>query len=719
MRVVQRGFCAALVPLAVGAAFWVPALRAARGFFPAPLDDVYIHFDFARSFAEGHPFEWIPGNGYSSGETSPLYAVLLAIGWLVGFRGRLVGVFGAMLAIAALSMLAASVQKLARSASTPRWTWLTWIIAAVPLSIPLVDWSLYSGMEVAVLAGAIGCALVALDRTRHRAGITREASQWRLGAWGAALVLLRPEAVVLVAVFAIIAARGAAARSGFAALVRAALPGAIAVSLVLGANALATGDAASAGARLKLLSSNPYLSDVDRARAFVENLVTFAIRGVGSEVPLLVLLLASAALVPARTRAVAAACLLGALAWTLLVSWNGNSPHHNFRYYAPAIMLVAVAAALGIAGIARMRFGRGRWDGAAACLLGALAWTLLVSWNGNSPHHDFRYYTPAIMLVVVAAALGIAGVARVRVGRGRWAAAAVALATIALAAPRFPTQVSHFRRAVANVRDQQLEVGVRLAAATPPDARVLLGDAGAIPFVSGRNAIDALGLGGFKRMPFARAAVHGEAATIELIERLAPEERPTHFALYPNWFTSLTGRFGVEVDRVTITDNLICGGATKAIYRADWTALDTAPRDDVDEIDIADVVSESDHAYAPPTPRGGWTTLDVLADASGTRRFDGGRVIPAGASESFVVKRSTKGIVRVRTDGSARAIAVSVRGNERAMDLASAREGSWRDATAAIDVHAGDVITLRAPDGEYRDYHVWLEPAQSPREATR
>src|SRR5207237_8588812 len=88
--------------LAVGALFWIPSLRAARGFFPAPLDDVYIHFDFARSLAAGHPFEWIPGNGFSSGETSPLYAAIVALGWAIGFRGRLVGVFSAIVPVASV-----------------------------------------------------------------------------------------------------------------------------------------------------------------------------------------------------------------------------------------------------------------------------------------------------------------------------------------------------------------------------------------------------------------------------------------------------------------------------------------------------------------------------------------------------------------------------------------------------------------------------------------
>ena len=89
--------------MAAAALFWVPGLRACRGDFPVPLDDVFIHFDFARSLARGHPFEWIAGQGYSSGETSPLYAAILAIGWAVGFRGDGLACFAAAVTIASMA----------------------------------------------------------------------------------------------------------------------------------------------------------------------------------------------------------------------------------------------------------------------------------------------------------------------------------------------------------------------------------------------------------------------------------------------------------------------------------------------------------------------------------------------------------------------------------------------------------------------------------------
>ena len=60
-------------------AFYLYMLKQTGGEWSAPLDDVFIHFDFARSTARGHPFEWVEGNGYSSGNTSILYPFVLGV----------------------------------------------------------------------------------------------------------------------------------------------------------------------------------------------------------------------------------------------------------------------------------------------------------------------------------------------------------------------------------------------------------------------------------------------------------------------------------------------------------------------------------------------------------------------------------------------------------------------------------------------------------------
>jgi len=653
-----RPFLAAcLLALAVGSAFWIPAAAGARGYFPAPLDDVYIHFDFARSLAGGRPFEWLPGNGYSSGETAPLYAVVLALGWLCGFHEHGIGAFAALVAVLAVASFVCSVQRVVRPCAAP----VAGLVALLLISVGLLDWTLFSGMEVALFAAVLGRGLEALARARarvdERGGLTREASQWRLGLWLGALVLLRPEAGVLVALFAVIAARGAGARSGIRALVRAALPGTIATLLVLGANRALTGEAQSAGALLKLLPSQPYFSDVDRARVFAENLVTFALKALRTEVGtgavVALLMLALIALGSRERRPVAAAGLLGAAAWVLVVSLNTNAPHHNFRYHAPAFLLLLASAACGVATLAR--------------------------------------------------------------AAGPWIALAVAGVLVVAAGMRIPQQSRHFARAAGNIRDQQITVGEKLAARLAPGERVMLGDAGAIPFVSGRPALDALGLGGYRGLPFARAAVNGEASTVELIERLPLAERPAYLALYPNWFGQITTRFGVEVDRVTLTDNVICAGAAKVIYRADWSALE-APRslDDgvLDELDVADVLSEREHAYASPAPDGGWTTLEVLLDASSTRRFDGGRVIPAGSSESFVLGPRVTGDaplrIVVRVHGATEGPRLRTSGESVLLAVAASPAGHWSEARGTFRARAGDRVTLEAPPGGHRDYHVWI-----------
>ncbi|MBL8741744.1 MAG: hypothetical protein JNK04_11640, partial [Myxococcales bacterium] len=52
-----------------------------------PLDDSFIHFVYARRFAEGSPFTFSPGDGYSSGATSFAWPLLLVPFYLFGLRG--------------------------------------------------------------------------------------------------------------------------------------------------------------------------------------------------------------------------------------------------------------------------------------------------------------------------------------------------------------------------------------------------------------------------------------------------------------------------------------------------------------------------------------------------------------------------------------------------------------------------------------------------------
>jgi hypothetical protein len=640
----DNAFLALAVALtcAAAAAFYVPALNACAGDFPVPLDDVFIHFDFARSLCRGHPFEWIAGQGFSSGETSPLYALVLAVGYAAGFRARLAWV-SALVSVASLVWAMTSLRTLLRQ--TPVIVAATG--AAMLVAIGALDFTLFSGMEVALLVALLFRAFVLADRMMHAAPDVRARAQWRLGLWGVLLVWTRPESAVVIAVFSVLAARHARSQSPLVALVRVATPGALATLAVAFLDRVFTGDWVAAGARLKLLSSNPYLSDTDRAREVVLNAFYFAWKVVdGSMVahPRFLVVLGVGIVAPLfspRTRELGAAVLGSALLWAALVSFNGAARYQGFRYYAPAVAMIVCAMALGLGALAR-RFG----------VLAAGTFGLLLACG---------------------------------------------------AASRAGGQVRFYRDASANVHDQQARVGKMLEGHAFPPGRVLVNDAGAIPWFADRGAVDALGLGGFRGLPFTRAALNGEGSTVELIQRLDPVDRPTLLALYPNWFPGVTRHFAHELARVTIEHNVICGGPTKIIALADWRVLDgdSAPPATLDDIDIADLESEDAHAYEPPTPHGGYVVLDVRSGA-----FDAGRIVPEGMDETFRVRASASRaalVLRSDTDIDAR---VTVGATE--LDLVARGSSGWAHAeTSGFAISSGERVVVRARR-PLRDFHIWI-----------
>jgi hypothetical protein len=54
----------------------------------APLDDAYIHFQYARAIAEGHPMRFQANEPITSGATSLLWPAVLAPFWAMGARGN-------------------------------------------------------------------------------------------------------------------------------------------------------------------------------------------------------------------------------------------------------------------------------------------------------------------------------------------------------------------------------------------------------------------------------------------------------------------------------------------------------------------------------------------------------------------------------------------------------------------------------------------------------
>src|SRR5262245_14578042 len=78
----------ALLALAVALGFTGSMLTATNGHFVPQVVDLYVVCQYARSFAEGHPFQYNPGEPASTGATSLLHTLILAAAHALGARGE-------------------------------------------------------------------------------------------------------------------------------------------------------------------------------------------------------------------------------------------------------------------------------------------------------------------------------------------------------------------------------------------------------------------------------------------------------------------------------------------------------------------------------------------------------------------------------------------------------------------------------------------------------
>jgi len=130
--------------------------RRIAGAIGFPLDDSWIHLQFARNLIEGAGFSYNPGQPVA-GSTAPLWTVLLAGGALVAGPSLVTAkVMGVALTIggALATQWAALEWGASRATALGAGVGFTW---AGPLA-----WGSLSGMEVPLAALLVALALVAL-----------------------------------------------------------------------------------------------------------------------------------------------------------------------------------------------------------------------------------------------------------------------------------------------------------------------------------------------------------------------------------------------------------------------------------------------------------------------------------------------------------------------------------------------------------------------------
>ena len=759
---------AALQTLASARSFLNYMLEQTGGEWSAPLDDVFIHFDYARATALGHPFEWTIGNGYSSGNTSLTYPFVLAAGWLLGFTGRSLMKWAAIVAATSVFGVLLAARRLFIEDARDDWGRLSsYLLPLVFLGIGALDWSLWSGMEVSFFLGTWAIGLVAWQRLEADARSVKPPSStsrhaWWLGLAGALLVTTRPEAAATIGIFGIAAAI-AHRRSGklrvAGLLFRIGVPAVLALVAQALANKAFTGEWSANGAIVKLALNNPYMTAADKLQDYVGNVKYASLRnldyhfahiegehmservpaGGAPSNPIVVLARTAwwAGVVPlalgtlplafARTRRIAIVMWAQILAWVVIVALNGQVRWQNERYVMPAVAWLMILVALGVSVSLRTRAGVHARGGRARPNLLAMiiAGALMVQVIGvlTRPAGSLPVFRISWLL-----AIGCGFVAWLVFRPWGVRAAIVTLAVLFAwdhQILKMRDQKWFFGRASRNIRDQHLTLGKYLAELKP--RRVLVGDAGAILYESDRPGLDIIGLGGYHGLPFARASVHGLPATLELIERIPDADKPDVLAIFPTWWGVLPVWFASDVlRRFPVEGNVICGGYEHVVYRADWHVLGSGdrlramPQSDVRvraHLDVADLVSEQLSGYSFDQPSNGWTDMRVLPDPAEPRRdmFDGGRRIAVGKSESWlaiggVANAPAHLVVRVAPESTTR---VHVRINGATVGyLDLERAAGWVEIP--IDIPPDRVwgamrveLTNEGP-GDFVDFHEWL-----------
>ena len=653
------------------------ALGGALGPWSAPLDDVFIHFDFARQAARGHPFEWSPGAGYSSGGTSLLYPFVLVPGFWLGLSGLNLMQWAAIVACVCVFGTLLALRRLWRG--LPRAT--SYLLPPAFLCVGALDWSLWSGMEVALFLGLWSLAIVAWDDLWLAADDARApyAQAALLGISGLLVCATRPEGIGALFVLAASALWKQRRRAPLGLLLLTALALVPAGSVLVGhalANRWLTGDSTAAGALVKLEMHHPYMTRAE---------------------------------------------VIGA--W-----W------FHFKYQVLRVTQYHFADISWLGWSAWLVAGYALWApstrrGAVVLWLSMLTWVSIVALNGQVRWQNERYTMPAVAWLLTSAALGL-GAAFAQLERRRVRSLIPALCGVLLSglflwrqAPRFREQLWFFGRASRNIYDQHVRAGRKLRDEfRPQPTRVLVGDAGAIPYISDLPALDIIGLGGFRGLPFARATRQNVAAGIELIERLRPSERPDILAIYPSWWGDFPLWFGRRVDEVPVRGNVICGGASKVLYQPRWESLDRseqpyslAPGERrVDGVDMADLVSEHEHGYALSNGSVGHVLMKLLQNPALPREdlWDAGRIVPPGVRESFTLsgldpERRVALIVRAAPT-EATALELEAGPNIRKQVELPRRDG-WLEQRIELGTPGVSSLAVRlnAPSVERVLFHVW------------
>lgn len=630
----ERVFRYAPLVIATGAIAWwcISAVRAKTGEPSLPLDDAFIHLQYARALASGHPLQYVPGDPRTSGATSLLWSSALAPFWKLGLRGLSLVWVAWALSFASLGLLALETRRLA-ARILPRGSAV--LAGALALSFGGHVWSAGSGMEVVPFAWLlVRTARLCAELFEGEQGVALAPIPWRT-AWdslasdevdppthldakrlglelaicAATLPLLRPEGALL-AVLAAVTLRIRKQPLWLVPLIGVVLP-----PLIF---RIATGHATATTTQVKWLLASPYVDGPAFWSKSLENVYVLFGQLLDGKGP-------AKLFVPEHF---AILFYLAPIALAFAVKQRG----HAFRAWCIAVVAIGIVLPTTYDSflVNRLRY---LWPFTAAWGIGLVA-------IGDMAATIASRFDPKLRAL------------RAIVG---------GLIVVALAG-ELPDVVDDLAVSAAAIHDQQIAAAREADKLLPANALVAVNDAGAMAYLSGRRTFDIVGL---TTRDEARFWVAGAGSRFEHYERLARAGRPlpTHLFVYPGWF-EITPVLGNKLFERTVEGATILGAPTLVAHEATWSSLGSgeAPMQAqgtvLDALDVADVESEAEHAYdlAGADRRDDGLVLNE-------KRIDGARLnrsverfqlrlVPGGRLVMRIGTTQPLGFVTLRIDGA-------------------------------------------------------------------
>jgi hypothetical protein len=277
-------------------------------------------------------------------------------------------------------------------------------------------------------------------------------------------------------------------------------------------------------------------------------------------------------------------------------------------------------------------------------------------------------------------------------------------------AAQLPATLDDLAASADAIRQQQVSMARWAADELPEDAVIGVNDAGAIAYLSGRRTFDLVGL---TTRGEARHWAAGPGSRFEHYEHRGPERLPTHFAVYDSW-VGVPPLMGEYLTSRTVTGSTILGDATKTAYRARYDSLGsghlplavTTSKEPVDRVDVADLESESAHAY-----RLFWAIQQddvLLTDALG--HADGGRA--KRTVDEFEIQLAAGGHLVARfADGPAR-LTMTIDGQQVGeWQLDGRTDWEERELTIGSEFEGRRTVRVTAAPGEtFTSLHYWAFP---------